>query len=60
MNNTVLIIAKKNDTYFEEVESAVLKRGLQTLSLRTIENVFSRLKVELFNGSQAIAGIHFF
>lgn len=48
MAPAILLIAKKGDAYFEQVEVALLSRGFQTLSVRTGFALFERLKVEPF------------
>ena len=49
MNQTVLIIARKNDRYFLAVEEAIFDKGFQTLAVPSLSAAADRLNIERFS-----------
>ncbi len=48
MSQTILIITKKDDTFFSQLEESVFKQGFQTLCVQHVAEVLPRLQVEPF------------
>lgn len=48
MSQTILVVSKQGDTYFEKLETMMLEKGYQTLSVRSFEAALERLQQEYF------------